>query len=205
MNKKKELDVIHFASISSFLETEGFKEISGSRLRKIYRVYDLVPPDVIRTRDVLERVSFIKEINGYVIYVHTSFNKVEKCFTKGTRIFFIVDDIRLSVKRLTRKFNRIGQFSKKVNDFADFLVSELEDRWPITTKNNFASLKEKSHDRYIWEDENHQKIRDFFAHAAKFPSVLEGQKERVRYQKRRKKLGIKKNLRDIKKTYQKRS
>ncbi len=205
MKKKNELDRMLFASIKSVLELEGFSEIREERLVKIYKRYKIVPPNVPRTEDVMERISFIKEINGYIIYVHTSYNKQKKTFSPGTRLFFVVVDIRTGEKRLTRKFNRQGAFDKKVHEFADFLVSEFENRWPLTEKNKYATLVEISHDKYVWRDgEKGKVLRDFFFWTDLYPSVQKGQQARLAYRKRRKVLQIKKNLRNLKKKYKSR-
>lgn len=205
MKKKNQLDRMRFASIKSILELEGFSEISEERLATIYKRYKIVPPNVPRTEDVMERISFIKEINGYIIYVHTSYNKQKELFSPGTRLFFVVVDIRTGKKRLTRKFNRQGAFDKKVHEFADFLVNEFENRWPLTEKNKYATLVEISHDKYVWRDgEKGKLLRSFFLHADKYPSVQKGQRARIAYRKRRKALQIKRNLRNLKKKYKSR-
>lgn len=195
----------YFQKIKDCLIRLGFDELTKDRLEKIYMSLGLVPPDVDRTKDILDKVSFIKEINGYAIYVHTTFNRATGTFSKKGKIYIIIAKLidRDSKRILSRGFYRVGDFHLKVSAHARFFVDQLKGQWPITRKRNWAELKEVSHDSFYWVDEKGEKIMDFFLRADTYKFVLETQLQHEAYERRRKVLGVKKRHRKIRKKYTK--
>jgi hypothetical protein len=193
-----------FASIVECLKRHGFDEVTEERLNKIYQRLGLKPPSVERTRDVVDRISFIKEINGWAVYVHLTFNRKTRTFSKKAKLYIVISKLTDgdSERKLSRALYRIGRFDLKVKAHIDFFVEELKERWPLTKNDNWADLKEVSQDSFQWINEDETEIRDLFFHAKGI--VLQTQEERLAYEKRRKKLDIKKRHRKIRKKYKKR-
>lgn len=200
-------------TLSEYFRDYGFRSVTPAVLRKIYKALGLEPPDVLRTKDVKDREWKIKDINGYTISVHTTYNQVTGRFSEYGMPCIVIEDIACDKEDerrvLTRSFHRMpsGSFIHAIGKYIAFLTWELEENRPLTQKKNWAKIKEIGHDQFFWVDEEGKKIRNFFAHANRgvFSFIYKDQNKRKHYTKVvRARLGIRRRLRDIRKPYKKR-
>lgn len=205
--KKKEKDLLIFKLLEMVAKENGMDPVSQQALEKIYKSIDLKVPDVPRTKDIKEKVSFVVFIGRLLLYLHTGFNAHEKEFSRnGALSLVIVDPFKKrkgdKERVFYRQFKRVPGVQKKVEDHILFFLKELshEDR-PLLKNGEWASILEKSQDEFYWVDKNKKVIRGLFDSASRDSWVQKIQKQRCSYESFRKKKGIKKRRRKIKKPY----
>jgi hypothetical protein len=200
--------------LNTYLVTElkklGFRLVTSRVLKKIYRVYNLDIPEVLRTTDVTDRNWYIKDINGYTISVHTSFNARTQMFSPYSAPSMVIEPIHTprwlpkQKSKLTRFFYRSSHaFVQHIALYAQFFSWEFEENRPLTRKGSWAFFKEVRQDEFEWYGPEGS-IRDLFVHAKAQAHiyVYTDQKKRLRYFKKyRVKLGYKKTRRQMRKTY----
>jgi hypothetical protein len=197
-----------FLSFFRKLRKQGLWEITPSVLEKIWTINGLKAPDVERIVDVKERISYITYVNNYALTVHTDINRITKDFSGHGMITIVIERMtdRGSESLLFRFIYKKGDNGQleKIIEYVKFILEELRQRWPLTSKGNLAQLKEFRGEKFYWVDENEKKIRNFFHYCGTYPLVDQGEKQRVYYHKVvRKRLGIKKYRRQIRKKYAK--
>jgi len=193
MKKNKQI----FYSIRGNLKNKGFIEINRTVLEKIFQNLGLVPPDLPRTKEVSDQVSFIAQFLNYGVIVHTTFNRVSKRFsTHGAMSVLVVKFVdKGSEIKLYRSFSRRGDFDLLVNPSTNYFINEITKHRPLTPNGSWAELYETSQDVFYWVDEDGKEIRDFFANAEKGSCVVKTQKQRLAYEKYALKAGKRKRRR----------
>jgi hypothetical protein len=207
LNKERQL----YKSLISKLYAYGLREETRVSVEKMFRAIGLEPPQVDRTKDVMDRVTYSIEINRYILSVHTKFNRKEARFSRhsGRVEIIIARAENYDSKRLfCRKFNirPYGTFVQKVAEYVAFFCAELRGERRPMRDSVWAELKEIKHDEFWWVDKDGKKIRNLFAYAtlSRYRYVFQDQNRRLWYRDvARPKLGIKHFQRDLKKPYKK--
>ncbi len=210
LSKKQQLEMFIFDQLKKVANKFKLRQLSEQGLKKIYDHLGLVPPIAERTKDLCKKVSFVIEINRLIIYLHTTYNRETCQFTTGS-LSVVVEDPFLKTKKRNkrvffRQFNKIKGVDKKVEALLEFFLKEFkEEHRPFTRKKEWATIKEKTQDNYVWVD-GRKTIRSLFAYATPKGLVDKTQKQREYYEKTRLNIGVKSRRRDLKKPYkQKRS
>ncbi len=200
-------DLFLFSMLQDNLLEHGMWEVTPEVMEKIWKNSgDLEPPPVERVTDVKDRVSFILYVNGHILTVHTTFNRLTKKFSPYTAISIVISKMinkgsdRIITRFIYRTKNPVNRIKKTIQ-FVDFMVDELKTNWPLTPNSEWAQLVEVKHEQFYWVD-GENKIRKFFAFAKNYPLVYEAERKRSWYHHvARKKKKIKKYRRDIRKKY----
>lgn len=205
----KKTDIFLFKMLEDVLVDHGMWEVTPEILDKIWKTEGgLEPPMVERVIDVKERVSFIFHLNGYVFWVHTTFNRETKKFSPYAAISIVISKLvdRGSDRILTRFVYRAGNPTTRIKrtiQYVHCIVDELKNNWPINSTGEWAQLKEFKNEQFYWV-EGSKKLRNFFKNSSNYHLVHSSEVSRFNYHKtRRKKLGVKQYRRDIRKPYKK--
>lgn len=203
---RSEEQQLWFDFFSKEIKAIGFREITPEVLKKMYRIYGLIPPQTKRAEDVRDRIGFVKEINGYAVFVYSSFNrKILRFSHTGPSI--IIEDFKKQKRVLHRSFRREDKtFLSLMFLYAKYMTLEIAEQQPEKNK-EWAYLKEKSQDVFCWFDKKTKKpIRDFFENAKQqeeFLIVFKNQKRRELYVKERERKGFSTFRRHMRKTFSK--
>lgn len=206
----KKTDAFLFSMLEDNVMQHGMWETTPEVMEKIWKTSgDLEPPDVERVIDVKDRVSFILHINGYILSVHTTFNRLTKKFSPYSAISIVIAKLidrgseRILTRFVYRTKNPVNRIKKTIQ-FVDCFVNELKNNWPVTTGGDWAELKEFKDEQFHWID-GRKKMRNFFADSFSYPLVHRAEIQRSYYHRVwRKELGVKDYRRNIRKKYKKR-
>lgn len=210
LSEKQRRDYSIFGQLKKIAKKYKFRQLSEKALENIYTHLGLVPPVAKRTEGLSKKISFVVEINRLVIYLHTTFSKETFQFTPGSLSVIVEDPFQKTVKKnkrvFFRQFNKIDGVDEKVESLIAFFTEEFnEENRPLTNSGDWATIKEKGQDNYVWADGS-KVIRSLFHNAKPNGLVLKVQKQRLYYEGKRTSKGIKERRRKIKKKYkQKRS
>ncbi len=210
LSEKQQLEMFIFDQLKKVANKFKLRQLSEEGLKKIYDHLGLVPPVAQRTKGLSKKVSFVVEVNRLIIYLHTTFNRETCQFTTGS-LSVVVEDPFLKTKKKNkrvffRQFNKVKGVDKKVEALIKFFIKEFkEENRPLTSHKEWATIKEKGQDNYVWAD-GRKTIRSLFAFTYPKSLVYEIQKQREYYEKTRLSRGVRSRRRDLKKPYrQKRS
>ncbi|HRH24909.1 MAG TPA: hypothetical protein PLQ20_01035 [Candidatus Paceibacterota bacterium] len=210
LSEKQQRDYSIFRQLKKIAKKYKFRQLSEKALKNIYTHLGLVPPVAKRTEGLSKKISFVVEINRLVVYLHTTFNKETLEFTAGSLSVVVEDPFKKTAKKnkrvFFRQFNKIEGVAEKVEALIAFFIKEFnEENRPLTKNGDWATIKEKGQDNYVWADGS-KTIRSLFRNAKASGLVWKVQKQRIYYEKTRTTKGVKRRRRKIKKKYkQKRS
>lgn len=194
-----------FKELLKSINEYGFDRVTSHEKETIKKMLDYDDPKLARIEETKNQVSFKKEINGYTIWLHSSYDETIKNFTKAGRVWIHVTTPRREEgekKLYTNFFYRTESlnFIYATHVELGFLVHALSNR-PVDAKKRFMELEEKPRGVFNWISVSNPKEKiSFFAD---IPSeikevVLKNRNQKRYYFKvRRKKLGIKKYARDL--------
>ncbi len=208
MKKQKTKDAFFFGVVRDCVIAEGMWEVTPETVEKIWTVLGLVPPEADRIVDVKDRISFVCEVNGYAVWLHTKFNRKTKKNSPYGCVSIVISKLANGGQDriLYRSFytRKTGTWVKKVQDYLSFILDQMKNHWPVTAGGNWAHLKEFEYDTFWWIDAEGTRIDDFFSEekTAPYGAVLKGERRRYTYHTFwREKLGIKEHRRNIRKQY----
>ncbi len=205
---KRMRDSNYFRLLQGDLEKNGLWELTADVMEKIWTVNKLQAPDVERTADVKDRVSFIVNVHNYALTVHTTFNRAIGQFSPYGVVTIVIEKLmdKSSKAILFRFFYRKadGGHIRRIDQYVRYILKELKYGWPLTAKGNRAELKEFKNEQFHWVDEGGKKIRIFFGNDPSFRLITRIERQKKYYHKvARKRLGVKGYRRNIRKKYAK--
>ncbi len=133
--------------------------------REIVR-HKLKKPNVKRIKETQHQTSFRREIDGYTIVVHTSYDEKLKRFTDAGRIWILIT-VPVGKKRGTKRlfetfFYRDGECIKKTKMMVEFLVDRLNKR-PVGEKDKrLMELHRTDEATYEWRSASGKKEASSF-------------------------------------------
>lgn len=204
IKKKKERDRMIFASLKLVAHNNKMFRLSERATSRIYESIGLQPPDVPRTKDIREKVSFVVGVGRMFLYLHTGYNPRKGEFPEdGALSIVIVDPFDEKQRVFYRQLKQIPGVDRKVEDHLEFFLKELSpDSRPVLKGGGWASILEVTQDQFYWVDKKQAIIRGLFENAdpRSWVSKIQKQKEGYEFSTRvNKKISVRR--RDIKKPY----
>jgi hypothetical protein len=205
---QKMRDTYYFEALKKDLRNYGMWELTPKVVEKIWAINNLKAPNVERTSDVKDRVSFITHVNHYAVSVHTTFNRKIGRFSRYGIISVVIEKMMDSGSEsvLFRFFYKKsnGSHVRVVSQYVKYILHQLKYNWPLTGKKELASLVEFENEEFYWVHKNGRIISNFFADTKKYPIVRRIEKRKYYYHRVvRKRKKIRRYRRDIRKKYDK--
>ncbi len=192
-----------FAAMAIYFRSNGFDITNSTReIKKL----GLKAPKAKRGILSLTQVSYEKEIEGYKIVVRTSYDPNNECFTETGRIWVHITKPTVAKGEdtlYTSFFYRNNDCVEKLICELNVLVHCLKTR-PLDKNNRPMELIETSPCRFNWVSASNDKYRkSFFYDIPKdyLSFVKKQQGKKLYYEKNRKRMGIKKRARNIRKPW----
>jgi hypothetical protein len=200
----------HIRIMVSILKKLNFDLATPPFVAKIWKRLEIGEPDIPQNmiEERKNQLSFVKEKEGYLIWVRTSIDPSRKNFNRFGRIWITISKpTDEGEKRLyTTFFYRRGEFSTRFEHQLIFVNNAVTTR-PLDSNNQRMELKESESTPgiYRWYSvSNPEENEDFFTHVPKQlgDTISKRESQKQYYQKiTRPHKGITKRARDSKKPW----
>lgn len=199
-----------FQKIISKLSYNGFEYVDEKIIRKNHERFGYVPPPVARIKETLKQVSFQKWYAGDIcLTIHTSFDAEKGLYgeftKKGTAWVVVSDGVTNGIYfQQVKRHVLLENFADRLIKAALFMENRINGRPTVPGTNQLFEIKQTNSETYYVSPLDKKDKRYFLN--GEIPKELRSYAttlfNRIKYyQKNRKKNGIKKRQRKIRKTW----